>query len=220
MYNGAYSISIPEGREDQNGYVRLAHKEQYRIRLGNSSSRDCDVVVDVDGKDIGTFRVGPYSTVVLERPVNEKGKFTFLRDGSDEAYKADLHNVSKANKGLIKATFMPEKPKLARPQEAYTAGPIRASEPSFASSADIDDFKGEDRSRSMKGLLASCSSNEYCAGGTGLTGKSSQKYQAIANLDYDDASAFIVLTVRLVGTDDNEVRSLKAVSSHVPPPVN
>lgn len=103
----SYSLEIPEGIERNDGYVELAHKSRYTIKLSNQSTKRCDVEVHIDGGRVGVWRVSEQSSIILERPVHDRGFFTFFESGSPEAVKSGI-SINDYT-GLITAIFKPER---------------------------------------------------------------------------------------------------------------
>ena len=68
-----YSITIPEGQENSEGYVCLEHDTQYTIELRNDDSSRCDAEVFVDGQRAGLWRVESKKPLRLERPSHDEG---------------------------------------------------------------------------------------------------------------------------------------------------
>lgn len=140
--------------------VLLRHQETYRIVIANKKDVRCDAVLSVDGAPIGTIRLGPNSSQVLERPVTANGKFTFYAFDTPDSL---LAGVSRSNPdvGKIRAEFRPER--------------IREPAPVVLQS----------RARPT--------------GGTGLSGKSEQKFTRVEAIEYDENEVVqIVLTLALL----------------------
>lgn len=179
-----FSLLIPEGRERDSGHVELPHGAVYRLKLGNHChSRRCDAVVAVDGKEVGCFRLERGATIILERPANDHGKFTFFRSDSEEAAAAGAASIATDVRGLIQVEFKPEKPPVVR--SILDAVPI------------VDCFG------SPKGLAGtpqnqmSFGAEKTCGGITGLTGHSGQSFYTVAPLDYDPDAA-VTISIRLI----------------------
>lgn len=135
-----FAVSIPEGKETQDGYVHLTHATQYTIQLQNDSSDRCDAEVYIDAQRVGIWRVNESSTIRLERPVHDTGRFTFYEVGTSEATKAGVRDGS--DTGLIRVLFKPE----TRSTILHAAAPTRAggtglsghSEQNFTSVSTLD----------------------------------------------------------------------------------
>lgn len=104
MRKGEFGLKILPGQELDNGLVLIKHAQQYKLRLSNYNPHlRCDAKVEIDGKVVGYFRIGAYSSITIERPTNEHGIFTFYRHGSIEAKSAGLSGAN--HEGLITVTF-------------------------------------------------------------------------------------------------------------------
>lgn len=103
-----FSLTVPQGREIPNGYIELSHGTMYGLQFQNESNRRCDVLVEIDGGTVGKWRIDARSSIYIERPVHDTGRFAFYRVGTTEAKHAGLESSDKT--GLIAATFMPEQP--------------------------------------------------------------------------------------------------------------
>jgi len=114
-----YEISIPEGKESD-GYVSLVHNTQYTLKLMNHGSRLADVEVFIDGHPVGEWRLRTHAEAIIERPVNDTGKFTFYKLGTEESAAAAIHSSDEL--GLIKVVFKPESRALFAPSEKLDEG--------------------------------------------------------------------------------------------------
>lgn len=197
MRTNSFSVRVVGGREVDGGYVEMRHGQQYSLRLSNQRGVRCDVRVEIDGKDIGTFRVDSYGSIELERMPDDSGRFTFYRTGSSEGDKIGLSDIPSSDRGLIRVTFTPEKRTTVW---VYNGTPIETVYPE-----DSD--------------VRCCSvTDSYESGGTGLSGHSSQSFTNVGALDYD-YDGKTVIHLRLVYKDTDEPRPLVAHTTPVPPPV-
>lgn len=210
--------------EDEHGYVYLQHGDVYRIFLKNYTNENNDVIVEIDGKEVGGWRLGPYQAATLERPADDSGQFTFYEIGSREARQVGLNSIARTDLGLVKVTFIPEKPKR---REIPTVDTMSYS------CAKGGGMKGGDWSESFSESFSSGSRggsggqsvnlNTRSAGGTGLSGQSNQKFGQAGAIkrDYDRQ---VAINLRLVAKQNDDPRPLRAVdstvSNMVPPPVN
>lgn len=245
MRIGDFSVEIQEGREVSDGYVEMRHGQQYSIKLTNHmpGNRRCAAEIRVDGKVVGTFRLTPSrgGSLVLERPTNDVGKFTFYRVDSTEANQVGLNNVPVEDRGLITVLFKPERyvPAVEVIQGDKThwfpeplspwVSPARIGA-DYALGAYPDDYKvkgmsssysscGEVKTRSVQHVN---STKNYSAGGTGLSGSSNQRFRTVENLDYDDPSTFVRINLRLVAAQDSPRTLVSAgypMSNPVPRPL-
>lgn len=208
MKLGNFELSVLPGRELAGGYVEMEHGTQYRLFLHNFGRTRCDAEVTIDGKPMGAFRISPSGMLTLERPANDSGKFTFYRSGSNEAAAIEMGNIASSNLGVVSVKFMPER-YIERPKSVLRAA-------GFGSTT-VDCFSDE-VSRSMNALP---SRESLTAGGTGLSGVSSQQFYEVASLDYDP-SGEVTINLRLVCSGvaaANEPRPLTPVSNAAPSPV-
>jgi len=102
-----FSVSIPEGVENSEGYVRVRHGTRYTILLCNSSVDRCDAEVKIDTTIVGLWRLEAESSIKLERPVHDTGCFTFFRVGTPEAISAGIKEGH--GNGVLSVKFKPEK---------------------------------------------------------------------------------------------------------------
>ena len=101
-----YTVCIPEGEENGDGYVCLQHSTQYTLELKNTDRWRCDAEVFIDGQKVGLWRINDRGSLRLERPPHDTGRFTFYQTGTREAAKAQI--VAGADTGLVKVVFKPE----------------------------------------------------------------------------------------------------------------
>jgi hypothetical protein len=201
-----YELTIPEGREDQDGYIVLRHEQTYSLFLKNNNHTQCDVEVEIDGKHQGAWRLRPYQSVRLERPAHETGRFTFIDLNSEEGVSIGLDNINRSKLGLVTVTFTPEKEE-----------PIGGGRGASSKGIDWGDVKGPD----LENYEArSVSQNSYSAGGTGLTGKSDQEF-GVANRIRLDQTKMVTINLRLVSLNIPGLRPLTSAphSNPTPPPV-
>jgi len=100
-----FQLHKKEGQEDNKGYVILDHNTQYTLTLANHGELPCDAEVYIDNIVVGNWRIRPFSKTVIERPSNDNGRFTFYKEGTKEAEKAQI--ASDKNMGLISVIFRP-----------------------------------------------------------------------------------------------------------------
>jgi len=236
MYLNSFSLRINEGREKESGYVELEHGKHYTLNLRNDRPVRCDAQVSIDGKDVGTFRISPNSSIRLERPSNDDRKFTFYKLDSEEGEKSELNRIGKQELGLVQVTFKPEiqvnsqipttwiytstwTPNYHRPSWGSAAS---LNDLSTNSNTDTLDYTSCEYSCSSRGLIGENSETiSRSAGGTGLSGQSNQSFYNVSHLNYDEQFT-TVISVRLVASERRDPRPLQPVvtSNPVPPPVN
>jgi hypothetical protein len=194
MYLNQFSVRIPEGSEVSDGYVSMKHGTQYSLVLKNDRDVRCDAKVEIDGKDMGTYRIQAGDSARLERSSYDNGRFTFYRAESREGQSIGL-DKGNPNLGLVKVTFTPE---MASYRDGGVAKGAMFNSP-------IQDFSG---SRGMS------------AGGTGLSGWSNQEFTSAQNLQLDYEQQTII-HLRLGASNDlSTPRPLVSKSNPVPPPLN
>jgi len=199
MYLNQFSVRIPEGRELDGGYVELAHGTVYTLVLRNDRQTRADAWVEVDGQAVGTFRLASHSTLRLERPAHDRGCFTFVHVGTAEAAQAGLR-PGDPNLGLVRVVFTPEQVTPVVPLVTDATSPWQVGVPVQNAVASRESARG------------------LTAGGTGLSGQSSQTFVPAAHIR-PDVSQQTTIHLRLVASDDATVRPLTAFSTPVPPAV-
>jgi len=89
-------------------YYALPHMEEYKIKMINSRNTRCDAEVFVDGQLVGTWRIDPYNSATIERPIKINKRFTFVRQDSKVARRAGINQNDNMD-GLVTVRFKPEK---------------------------------------------------------------------------------------------------------------
>jgi len=89
-------------------YITLDHNSEYKIELCNYNNVKADANIKVDGRNVGKFRINANSSIIIERPVSIDKKFTFLRENSRKANRANIE-IGRDKNGLIEVIFYPEK---------------------------------------------------------------------------------------------------------------
>lgn len=236
MYLNNFSVKI-NGKKENFGYVEMNHGETYEIVLRNNHNVCCDAIVEIDGKEVGNFRINPNSNFFIERPVNEQKLFTFYQLGTRESRKTGLDKICREDIGLIKVTFKPEKKikNNSYQQDNGTWFDKDATKYIFIKedkdySNNYNDFyyaQTDEHSCYIPRSISigdTISMNNTCAGGTGLSGHSSQKFITASSISYD-IDKITEINLRLVSKkgsiEDDDPIELKPVvhSTPVPPPV-
>lgn len=205
-----FSVGITDSNNypiiiDANQYVVMDHDTHYKICLVNHSAQRTNARLDIGGKFMGSFRLEPYYTCYVERPVTVDKKFRFFKTNSTEGQMSGLINGNDVN-GLISVTFQPEVPRLHSIPQQSSAPPVMRSAPATRSSNMVSN--GVTRS----GLES---------GGTGLQGQSHQKFSNADDIVLSDKK--ITITLRLVARSNSydTVTPLPNVvmSNPIPPPI-
>jgi hypothetical protein len=158
------------------------------------------VVVTIDGKKIGGFRIMPGKTLSLRRPKHDDGCFTFFALNSPEGKEAALNFGPPL--GIIEAVFMPE---VVAKREVDDIRPLTSvdDDPS-------DDVVNEDHAgRRGTPLFAPSKSiglddptpglvDPFLKGVTALSGSSEQKFSQATAIEHVSESEFIQHSVQLV----------------------
>jgi hypothetical protein len=162
------------GGQEKNGYVALDSGTQYQLKLWNFNTKlRCDAEVKIDGKAVGNFRIEKMDSIVIERPANNRGCFTFYAVGTIEAKMVMLEAVDENSLGLIEIVFYPEK----KPTQKRYA--LREDD-DLASLSYLDELECLRKQINLKNLRS-----DYIPGGTGLSGHSNINYETIESLNYD-----------------------------------
>lgn len=239
MYLNDFSLRVPEGKELPGGYVELEHDTQYTLSIKNNRSVRARAEVFVDGKSLGVFRLRPNYTLRLERPAHDSGRFTFYELGTSEAKAAQLDDGPDI--GLVRVVFTPELKTTVVLPESYdwTWHPTYPWRPqpywTFDSNVTYSGGTGSanvTQTRSGGSLTSAndgvrvqhsanyvqCGGVSASAGGTGLSGKSDQKFVSVPDLVVD-TSQQTTINLRLVCKGDSGPRPLTAFSTPIPPKV-
>jgi len=215
MFLNNYSVRIPEGNEISGGYVEMAHGRKYTLVLSNKDfNLPCNAIVKIDGKNQGTWRIPQNDTIRLERPAHDDGRFTFYKLGTLKAEQAGLDEFS-PDLGLIEVQFIPMKTQFNYTITYANSNPIPKKDGGWrlvGESNSTGRLSSDIPERSVTANVA----QSYSAGGTGLSGQSSQNFGNAAPmlLDYSRATT---INLRLVSKDDDTPRPLTQYSTPVPP---
>ncbi len=183
-------------------YFSLAHNSEYSLLLSNTRSVKCDAHVSIDGEEVGVWRINPYATINIERPVDVKRKFVFLAENSTEAEDAGIPQGSSKN-GLIKVVFTPEKTYHDERQVCFKSGNARCD--SFRNTASrgvkslsTKNYGTESVSMGMTDTFSNSAEGNFSAGATGLGDRSFQNFSTVGKLTNIDQSNVTTIQTRLV----------------------
>lgn len=233
MYFNEFSCRIPEGTETSGGYVELGHNQHYTLQLSNKRNVPCDAKITIDGKEIGTFRVNANSTVRIEHPEGDEGRFTFFKKGTSEAKSSGIESTDADLQGLVQVIFTPAKKTIVLSWPySYTItttndwnnyrkcldspfGSVQYTNTSNVYCSSVSEPQAKSSGSILRGMnLNNIVGKE--AGITGLTGKSNQEFVEAAAIDYDYEQQ-TTISLRLVYADRNRVRPLVSKGNPVPP---
>ena len=220
MQANSYSVRVIGGLEVAGGYVEMSHGQTYSLQLRNSRNTRCDASVYLDSKHVGTWRIPSHTSINIERPAHDKGKFTFYKAGTSEARQAQL-NESSDDLGLVRVVFTPE----------YEVRPLNntwyPSSVTYTSGWKTDGwnpyvtYRTSSVNADYPVAMAAMASpaKDVSAGGTGLSGKSGQDFGTAEQMSLDYGQR-VTINLRLVCKDDSTPRPLTAYETPVPPPVH
>lgn len=156
-------------------YIIMKHKQEYKIMLSNNNSTRADADVWIDNQNIGSWRLNPYSSITIERPVEFNRKFIFLQEGTTIADRSGIVNHSNDN-GLIKVLFKPElEPRLD--YYSYT------------------NSMSESQTRTT---------SSYSHGATALGNQSNQQYTNATPIYNYEKNKFATITARMIIDNNND----------------
>lgn len=194
MRSGDFAVEVvPSGyarvRELDSGHVLARPGTIYRLRLRNFGPLYGVADIAIDGRRVtdGGLVLRPWSTMDLERPVNEgeDGRFTVSAEGDETAFGPDGGRDNDAL-GLIDARFRRElpggraheelPPSIAMP----TQSPMRPGAPRFPAPVDaIFESIQSFRETRLPAVVRAPEQPFERAAGTGLTGHSDQRFMPI-----------------------------------------
>jgi len=206
-----FGLTVQGGREVGDGYVEINHEQEYKLRLSNWTNSRADVKVEIDGTEVGVWRLDGWDTVEIERPANVQKKFTALLRDSTEGDQAGLSQVSRQNLGLIVATFMPEMPPLLTVNNrevsyGWAIGDVSGYN-TYVDTASAYSPKGTSTTKSL----------ETASMGTGLGQHSNQQFSTVAPLQTDPAT-YVTISLRLVQRKSKYTPLVESRANPVPPP--
>lgn len=205
MHLNNYSVRVIGGTEKDSGYVYLSHGKVYKLQLRNDHGIRCDAEVHIDGKLINTFRIPQWGSITLERaPGDDRGRFTFYKEGTQEAERAQIHSGD-SNNGLISVVFTPEK------RRPVTVTVTDIQQPYY-----LEDIKVKRWPPQYSSNMANVRGSSASPGGTGLSGHSDQEFIDVGAIEHD-YSGRTTITLRLVCDDDEDPRPLIGLSNPIPP---
>jgi len=247
MHLNYFSVRIPQGYEDERGYVHMKHNQIYHILLRNNRNLHAVAKVFIDGKEIGTHFMPKKTGITLERPMGDNGKFTFYRLDSSEGKEAELEKNSSL--GLISVVFTPiqEQIKYQDITRIIYEYPVYIYKPVWLkriwqwddpipNTLPIWYYENTINTASASNYNASCcsyvkqnccnseSSCTYKAGGTGLSGNSNQEFYEndLENKDqvylYEEQTT---IHLRLINSEQSgkKIRKLRGISTCIPEPI-
>lgn len=236
-----FSIRVVGGHEVYGGYVEMKHGQQFPLRLRNDRDVPCDAEISFQGKRVGSWRIEPRSSIEVEHPEDDYGKFTFWDVNSREG--SIIGGVAgDFNNGLIQVTFKPGvkytvAPRIGteihhhhyhdywpwyprpwpRPYPLIYSVGDSTSGINVASITYSNTAVDVNQSRTVS---ASASLPNVSEGVVGLSGESSQEYSQAKSIIYSGETVTISLRLVAVNESDfNRPRPIVGTSNPVPPPI-
>ncbi len=184
MYRNGFGVEIltdrgmsaPFIRGEQ--YVPLREGAEYKIRLTNNRNVRADATIEVDGKEIGRWRVPANESITIERPAGIDQRLTFVSEQSRMGMRAGVI-PGRFENGVIQITFYPEREYVLESRQVLSAPMTRAS-------------------TSGSPMALGVTSSRYESGATILGDRSYQQFgrtSAITDVDWNNITTF---TFRLV----------------------
>lgn len=185
---GSFSFSIVGGQHTHDRYVKMRHGQKYSVNIQNNSSKRCQASLNIDGRHMGDFLVGPHSNIEIDRPVHSHKRFTFYRTDMSSSFTTGII-PGRHDNGLVEVTFIPERRKIKTQTSAYT------------SIFDADSCDLESASYCTNEIQPlGFRNSSYAEGGTALSGHSHQHFHTVGPIALD-YSKQTTLSYRLVGYD-------------------
>ncbi len=184
-------------------YVLVPHGEEYKLRLTNHSPTRADVAVEVDGKEIGRWRVPARESRTIERPANIEQKLTFVTEGSLLGERAGVISGRREN-GLVRVTFYPE-----RYHPVNTVSLIERLPDSFGFSSSAPRRAMSPRSESTMALAPM---REMRSGATILGERSNQRFQDTEPIRDIDRNRVCEVVFRMVALESQPYRAIGSMS--------
>lgn len=183
-----HGTPIPQTPE---GYVPLGHGTVYSLYLRNHSYQHANLIIEIDGLDVGHFQLAPGQWANLEHPVASNQRFTFFASDSPEAEQSGETEVAKDKKGLVQVTFTPGTRRSDPPTPSIAEG-----------CAVMDSWISNDIDRtpvaSPRSQVSKMQSKvDATSGITGLTGNSSQIFDRAVDI-VENPARRVTISLRLV----------------------
>ncbi len=180
-------MKIVGGNHRADKTVGMGHGQEYAVRLVNQSSRRMDVRLSIDGELLDVFRLHAYSSATIETKPNSGKKLTFYKLHTVEAVTGAIADNEAT--GLVTAVFTPE---VAAPP------PVRVFDSQLIS-------KGATRSAHFGAVPVAMGLDS--AGGTALSGHSSQQFVNAEQMILDHAAS-VTIHLRLVCQSSSGIQPL------------
>lgn len=214
-YNTSEASSF---RKDGYIYYRLRHGDEYKVRMINNTRDYVNALLKIDSDTMGKWRVSPYSSVTVERPVHNSRKFVFVREASDEAREGGVRQGSQSDSnGLVEVTFIPMIDK--RPDSQVWNVPLmNSSNVRSVRYGGVQNYsvnsRGLQEQRAMDTISESnsnkpLSANNYQSGATILGEDSDQTFLEASRYFVEDKEMKVVKRIRIVIDNRSKYASIR-----------
>lgn len=196
-------------------YYKLKDDQEYGIWIQNTTSTLCDCKITIDGAPVGQFRLLPFKSYLIERPLNCTQRFTFHQNIARGA-NPNCKSENDPNLGVVTATFIPEMQRAQRKaKSAIYFGNMSAkgsqlrtratAQHSFPAPPSVVS-NGSDQYQSIAAMDDAVEfEQELTFGATGFNGAASNQQFSTAGAINLDVSRAVTITTRLVVADRKSV---------------
>lgn len=87
--------------------IKMPNKTLYKIKLENITKNNCVAIIYIDNQKIGAWNISPYSTNLVDRPMNVNKKLYFAK-GEYNKLTDPKENIGKYKNTIVKVEFLPE----------------------------------------------------------------------------------------------------------------
>lgn len=192
-----------DGNEKQRkyrDYVPMGNEEHYKIKLINNGDTRCDAEIKLENVHVGTWRVNPHASIIIERPAHVYRSFVFIDESSRKARESGVVPGSDTN-GLLEVTFFPELPEQVMEVVSAQLSPTRMAR--------------HTPERAMFAHYEMQEAPEYSSGATVLGGYSGQRFRNVSPITLIDKKNVTTIILRLV-LERESYKSLRSSIEAVP----
>lgn len=174
-------------KKNDHTYYRLKHGDEYGVRMINNTDNHVNAVLKIDSNVMGKWRIKPHKSIVIERPVHNYRRFTFVSESSSEALEGGVRQLDNEMNGLVEVTFVPLIDKRPDSDIPYT------NKVSYTKSS------SKHNSNSKPTRSFDSTTNSYESGATFLGNDSKQKFRRdMSRYFVEDRDSKITKRVRIV----------------------
>jgi len=190
---------------DNANYFLLPHRSQYKLRLSNDRSTNCDAEVWIDGEKVGVWRIKPFGRITIERPAKIDRKFVFVSENSSDGHSAGIISGRSTN-GIVKVVFKPERERelVYIDGDAYiTNSNIRPC--SFSNKEFSHNLNYMSQGQTMANYSFSPDKSNMSHGATTLGNQSDQWFDSVSPIYDVDTSNITTIIIRLMVDNDHYI---------------